>query len=90
MKRIVLCLVLAGCTGSSQTGPAVSAGINLAVCVLGVVAKDWGKPAEQVAADALATCGSDAATLAPLLDQSTKVVTLARASCPSGPVDGGH
>jgi hypothetical protein len=71
------------CSGA-QTGTAVQAGVNLAVCVLGVVAKDWGEPAATVAADALATCGSDAATIAPLLDQSTKVILLAHSASDAG------
>jgi hypothetical protein len=76
------------CAGAQ--GSAVGPTISLAVCVLGVVARDWGKPAAEVAADAIATCGSDAVTLAPLLDEAQKVVVLAHASCPSRPADAGH
>lgn len=67
-----IALTLCGCNGSGTIPPNVVqggiAGIETAICIMNVARKDAGKPAGQVVADAIYECGTDAATIARILD----------------------
>jgi hypothetical protein len=62
--------VMGGCTGTlpPNTVPVAVATIETAICILNVANKDAGQPAGKVVSDAIEQCGTDAATIARVLD----------------------
>lgn len=59
-----------GCLSSAQAPNAVAAGLDFAVCVIGVYAHDHaaGQSDTAIVADAIAQCGGDAASVVRVLD----------------------